>query len=183
MADVITLTGNQRQVIGSDMDALFAEFRKPLTSAEIEWKIATNKTGQNATLVPYIDNRAVLNRLDKAFGPGGWQSTFVACDGGFLCGISILIEGQWVWKWDGAGKSEIEPFKGGVSDAQKRAAHQWGLGRELYSYPMIQLKWEGENKKFIPYHVLPRLQQMVEMITAGKFTRDYVLLNESEGKK
>lgn len=56
-----------------DIQALFAAFRAPLTPDEIEWKIATNKAGQNATLVPYIDNRAVLNRLDKAFGPGGWQ--------------------------------------------------------------------------------------------------------------
>lgn len=165
-----------------DIQALFAAFRAPLTPDEIEWKIMTN-SDEKATLVPYIDNRAVLNRLDSVFGADGWQSHFTPIEGGFICTISILIGGVWVEKQDGAGRTDIEAVKGGISDAQKRAAHQWGLGRELYAYPTVQLRWQGGKKKFIPYHILPRLAKMVEAITQGSFTRDYVLLEESEGAR
>ena len=43
-----------------------------LRAEEIEWKIIATKNGQT-TLAPYIDARAVMTRLDKAFGPFGWQ--------------------------------------------------------------------------------------------------------------
>ena len=45
---------------------------QPLSCEEIEWKIIAAKNGQT-TLAPYIDARAVLSRLDRAFGPFGWQ--------------------------------------------------------------------------------------------------------------
>lgn len=181
MAEIITLTGEEREVIETDIQTLFAEFRKPLTADEIEWKIATNNE-EKATVVPYIDNRAVLNRLDKVFGVDGWQNVFMACEKGFLCGLSIMVAGQWITKWDGAGVTDIEPVKGGISDAQKRAAHQWGLGRELYSYPTVHLIWKDGKGKFIPYNILPRLRKMVEMIIAGTFTENYVKLYVGDGK-
>lgn len=36
-------------------------------------------------------------------------------------------------KEDGAMETDIEPFKGGLSDSLKRAAVHWGIGRYLYS--------------------------------------------------
>jgi len=51
---------------------------------------------------------------------------------GFLTGISIKIDGEWVTRWDGADVTDIESFKGGLSSSFKRAAAQWGIGRYLY---------------------------------------------------
>jgi len=45
---------------------------QPLSSEEIEWKITSRKDGQTS-LAPYTDARAVMTRLDLAFGPFGWQ--------------------------------------------------------------------------------------------------------------
>ena len=49
-----------------------------------------------------------------------------------MCAISIRINNEWVTKWDGAQETAVEPIKGGFSDAMKRAAVQWGIGRYLY---------------------------------------------------
>jgi hypothetical protein len=93
----------------------------------------------------YITNRAIQERLDEVCGPENWQNKFIEIDGGFLCGIGIYTKPTcwikeeeydsgfaWVWKWDGAQRTEFESIKGGLSGAMKRAAVQWGIGRYLY---------------------------------------------------
>ena len=103
---------------------------QPLTAEEIEWKIIAAKG--NTTLAPYIDARAVMARLDRAFGPFGWQVRYAPAQVGSEHGViaSIAIKnpetGEWVEKQDGSGASDMEPFKGGISGALKRAATAWG---------------------------------------------------------
>ncbi len=102
----------------------------------IEWRIqrSGNKNGQMWGMVlAYVTNRAIQDRLDDVCGPGGWRNEYTtAPDGGILCGISIKVGEEWVTKWDGAENTDIEPVKGGLSNAMKRAAVQWGIGRYLY---------------------------------------------------
>ena len=112
----------------------------PLTADEIEWKIISNKGGITS-IAPYIDARAVMVRLDKAFGPFGWQVRYFPAqvsredeDGknGVITGIiaSILVRdpntGEWVEKQDGSGPSDMEPFKGAISGGFE--AGRRGLG-------------------------------------------------------
>jgi len=54
-----------------------------------------------------------------------------------LCGISVWDDEkkEWITKWDGADDTNFEKTKGGLSDSQKRAAYQWGVGRYLYDLP------------------------------------------------
>lgn len=147
----------------------------PLRADEIEWKVQASKNGK--TLVaPYIDSRAVMNRFDAAFGPFGWQTTLreVQGGGGWLVGIGVRDgAGEWVWKWDGSGPSEIEPVKGGISGAMKRAATQWGVGRELYNYPKVYIT--GEHR-FVPFEVLKRLQGLPVAIAQGRRLPEVIVL-------
>ena len=84
-------------------------------------------------LLPYVTNRAIMNRLDQVVGPENWKNEFrPGPTGGTMCGLSIRINNEWVTKWDGAQETAVEPIKGGFSDAMKRAAVQWGIGRYLY---------------------------------------------------
>lgn len=48
-----------------------ARLTRPLSAEEIEWKIISSKGG-TTTIAPFIDARAVMSRLDEAFGPFGW---------------------------------------------------------------------------------------------------------------
>lgn len=155
----------------------------PLTSDEIEWKVIAAKNG-STTIAPYIDARAVMTRLDRAFGAFGWQVRYTPAQVGSEHGViaSIAIRnpetGEWVEKQDGSGASDMEPFKGGISGALKRAATAWGIGRELYGYPRVIV--EGEHR-YIPFKVLDRLKRLPKAVAEGKPLPEVIRLN-AEGE-
>lgn len=114
------------------------ELQKPFNEFDIEWRIqsvsANSGTVTSAKCLAYVTNRAIMQRLDEVFTPFGWQNEFRnAPEGGVMCGISVLHEGQWITKWDGAENTNVEAVKGGLSASMKRAAVQWGIGRYLYN--------------------------------------------------
>jgi hypothetical protein len=110
---------------------------------EIKTRVAFGRNSQpvfNADGTPkmlsYIDARYVQERLDEVVGPENWQTKFEdTMDGeGIRCSLGIrLDDSTWVWKTDVGVPSNIEPVKGAHSDAFKRAAVQWGIGRDLYN--------------------------------------------------
>jgi hypothetical protein len=152
--------------------------RKPIQPNEIEWRVQSAKGGKT-TIVPYIQSRAVMNRFDEAFGPEGWKDEYREWKGkGVMCTLSVIGQhGDWISKEDGADDTAIESTKGGISDALKRAAVKWGMGRDLYEYPLVQI--EGEMR-FVPGEIRGRLDQMTTMINAGDFTKKYVLINKTK---
>lgn len=94
-----------------------------------------HRQGPGGKQLPYVTARAIQDRLDAVCGPHNWKNEFRPWEvgtPGVLCGLSIKIGDEWVTKWDGAEQTDIEAMKGGLSDAMKRAAVQWGLGRYLY---------------------------------------------------
>lgn len=109
----------------------------PFPPDAIEWRIGpTNKEKTRGMALAYIDARDVMNRLDDVAGPFGWQSDHVVSANGMVtCRISVLDpeSGEWIAKSDGAGKTDVEGEKGSYSDALKRAAVAWGIGRYLYA--------------------------------------------------
>lgn len=110
----------------------------PFPEKDIEWRVHhTGKSNgrQWAMVLAYVDNRAIQNRLDEVFGPGGWKNEFHDFRGGVLCTISCKVGDEWISKTDGAEPTQFESFKGGLSSAMKRAGVQWGIGRYLYDLP------------------------------------------------
>ncbi|WP_404338048.1 Rad52/Rad22 family DNA repair protein [Planococcus rifietoensis] len=119
--------------------------KAPFGYDDIEWKVqsATERNGEISVLVvPYLNARAIMDRLDATCG-ALWKSDFKQMiietqkgqKQGFSCILSIKIEGEWISRVDGAEVSDIESIKGGYSNALKRAAVQWGIGRYLYDLP------------------------------------------------
>lgn len=115
------------------------DLKKPFNPNDIEWRIQQAKMwsgNPTAVVLAYLTNRAIMDRLDDVCGVDKWRNEYSkAPDGGVLCGISIMIGSEWVTKYDGAENTKIESVKGGLSDAMKRAAVQWGIGRYLYKLP------------------------------------------------
>lgn len=119
---------------------LMEALQKPFEARDIEWRIGRSGIKNDkpwAMALAYLTNRAIMSRLDEVVGPEGWKNEFkefkVGESVGVLCGLSLKLDGEWVTKWDGAGSTDFEPFKGGLSDSMKRAAVQFGLGRYLYN--------------------------------------------------
>jgi len=130
--------------------------KDPFPESDIEWRVGSvSKDGKKGTALAYLTNRAIMDRLDSAVGPELWKNDFREWKGGQLCGISIFINNEWITKWDGADDSKIEPTKGGLSDAMKRAAVQWGIGRYLYD---LDTSWVAldEWKHIITVPSLPK---------------------------
>lgn len=112
-----------------DFAGLKAEFPREAVS----WRAQNvTKDGSKAMALAYIDARDVMDRLDAICGPSGWQCRYSHANGKTVCDIAIKCGEEWVWKADGAGDSDIEAEKGALSDAFKRAAVRWGIGRYLY---------------------------------------------------
>ncbi|MCF6442055.1 Rad52/Rad22 family DNA repair protein [Pseudoalteromonas luteoviolacea] len=109
----------------------------PLEAHDVEFLVTDKTISKDGSIwvkvVPYITARAVQQRLDDIFGLTGWRNEFREVKGGQMCGLSLLIEDQWITKWDGAPLTEIEALKGALSGAGKRAAVQFGIGRYLYA--------------------------------------------------
>lgn len=120
------------------MEIDYKELTKPFPESKLEWRVlrsGTNSKGPWAIVAPYIQSRAIFDRLDEVVGPESWQIKHEATDRGVITTISLYTGLDWVHKSDGAGYTDIESFKGGVSDGVKRAAVCWGIGRYLYDLP------------------------------------------------
>ena len=116
------------------------QFRN-LRPDEVEVRPAEAKDGRKATLLLYQDARCAMNILDSMLGPMAWQREYYEAAGLLFCKIGIYDSdsNQWLWKSDTGSKSNIEEDKGLASDAFKRAAVAWGIGRELYTAPRITI--------------------------------------------
>jgi len=124
--------------------AHLAALARPFDPNDLVWKpVAASKDRSSARVVPYVTNRAIMDRLDQVCGPENWRNEYCpGPNGGLLCGLSLRIEredgsAEWITKWDGAENTDIQPVKGGLSASMRRAAVQWGIGRYLYRMPPV----------------------------------------------
>ena len=118
------------------------ELSRPLTIADIDFRVQSINAKGYATILAYKDARIDMQRLDQAVGPLNWQRKHELIDGKLFCHVGIYNPetGQWTWKSDVGTESMTEATKGEASDSFKRACFNWGIGRELYDYPIISIK-------------------------------------------
>ena len=116
-----------------------------------KWRVqSSNQWG--ASCVAYIDARQVQDLLDEVVGAENWQCRYSEHKGNLFCEIGIdCAADHWVWKSDCGVESNVEKEKGEASDAFKRAAVMWGIGRFLYSKKIIKLPVKEKNGKYLPY--------------------------------
>jgi hypothetical protein len=142
--------------------------REPFAPEELKFKPQVVK-GDRALAVVYVDARTIQERLDRVFGPAGWSTRFTPlADGTVMCDLSCRFDGEWVTKGDVGSPSEQpdagDRMKASFSDALKRAAVHFGLGRYLYRLGGQWLAYNAKTKEFIgvprlPAWALPYAQQ------------------------
>lgn len=126
----------------------FAALQAPFPPDRVSWRIgATTQNKDKGMALAYIDARDVYERLDAVCGPGGWQCRYSHADKKTICEVGIKVGDEWVWKANGAGDSDVEAEKGALSDAVKRAAVVWGIGRYLYDIesPWVEIETKGKS--------------------------------------
>lgn len=135
-------------------DEYLTQLAEPFPIDDIHWRVGStnrkafengNATKRKGMPLAYLDARNVMNRLDEAVGPGNWRNSYQETGKRLLCKIEIRMyvdgEMEWIGKTDGAGDTQMEGEKGGISSALKRSAVLWGIGRYLYDskMPWIEL--------------------------------------------
>ena len=147
-------------------EAIGKDLRAPFRDEDVFWRI-DRSFGQWARVLCYLDARAVMDRLDAAVGAGNWQDSYAeTASGKNICTLSIRADDHWVRKSDGAGNTNIEGDKGGLSDAFKRAAVKWGIGRHLYSLGETKVHL-SPNRPDCPKHYLVVCSKRGEKTTYG----------------
>lgn len=125
-----------------------------------QWRVQSrNKERTKAICSAYIDARDVMKVLDMHCDRG-WQTDVKELAGFIFYGIGITtpimakgaigeygMETTTLWRWDTGARIEDDKSdnmyeqagKSAASDAFKRAAVQWGVGRFLYDLPTVSL--------------------------------------------
>ncbi len=110
---------------------LFAALAAPFETSEVRTR------SQAGRQLHYITARTAMNRLDNVFGPENWWDEYVPGEHSVLCRLTVrLPDGSTLTKADAGGYAGMpdqgDDDKSGFSDAFKRAAVKFGVGRYLY---------------------------------------------------
>jgi hypothetical protein len=120
----------------------YSRLKEPFANVHFRPKTCYNG---KVLLLAYLDGRDVMDRLDEVVGPDKWECDYKEIKNNLYCGISV----NGVWKWDCGTESKTDAEKGESSDAFKRAAVKWGIGRYLYSLPKINVQISSTGANWI----------------------------------
>lgn len=138
---------------------IFEKLAAPFQPDAVSWRVgSTTADKKRGMALAYIDARDVMQRLDDVLGPENWSDSYAIHGPRVICTLSIFVSskeangpGGWVSKSDGAGDTDVESEKGAISDAFKRAAVKWGIGRYLYNLdsPWVEIETFGKSSKIV----------------------------------
>ena len=144
------------------MSDIETRLKNPFPANAVHWRVgSTTKDKSKGTALAYLNARDVMKRLDEVVGMENWKDCYAETPSGrTICTLKLRIDGEWIGKTDGAGDTNVEGEKGAISDAFKRAAVKWGIGRYLYYLPA---KWveidqyrKIQNPPQLPKWALPK---------------------------
>ena len=111
---------------------LFAALAAPFAAGEVKSR------PQGGRKLSYVTARTVMNRLDAVMGPENWWDDYTPLGNSVICRLTLrLPDGQVLTKCDLGGVAGMadagDDDKSGFSDALKRTAVKFGVGRYLYN--------------------------------------------------
>jgi hypothetical protein len=149
--------------VSVDVDALMQALAAPFDPREVKFKPAV-VSGHRALAMAYIDARVIQDRLDDVLGGAGWQDEYECLpDGSVVCRLRLRLGDEWITKMDVGGPSE-QPDEGdrrkaAFSDALKRAAVKFGIGRYLYRLSAQWVDYDPQKRAFVRPPTLPPANQ------------------------
>jgi hypothetical protein len=137
----------------TDVEPTTQALAAPFEPAEVRFKPAV-VSGNRALALAYVDARVIQDRLDDVLGVAGWQDDYEClADGSVVCRLRLRLGDTWITKVDVGGPSEQpdggDRLKAAFSDALKRAAVKFGVGRYLYRLPSQWVDWDPQRKQFV----------------------------------
>ncbi|HJT77367.1 MAG TPA: Rad52/Rad22 family DNA repair protein [Gemmataceae bacterium] len=145
--------------VAADVEAIMKALAAPFDLTEVKFKPAV-VSGNRALALAYVDARVIQDRLDEVLGVTGWQDDYECLpDGSVVCRLRLKVGGEWLTKVDVGGPSE-QPDEGdrrkaAFSDALKRAAVKFGVGRYLYRLASQWVDYDPKRRQFARTPSLP----------------------------
>jgi hypothetical protein len=146
---------------------LMARLAAPFEISKVGWKPQSVK-GNRAMALAYIDARDVQDRLDEVLGVENWQDEYqLLPDNSVMCKLKLKVGKKWIQKMDVGSPSEQpdggDRLKAAFSDALKRAAVKFGIGRYLYRLEATWCDYDPAKRCFtqtpkLPPWALPKLE-------------------------
>ena len=130
-------------------DALSA----PFDPKDVKFKPQMVKNNRCLAMA-YIDARLIQDRLDDVLGVENWEDAYrILPDGSVMCRLKIKLGDRWISKTDVGSPSEQpdggDRLKAAFSDALKRAAVKFGIGRYLYRLPAQWVDYDPVKKQIV----------------------------------
>lgn len=151
--------GKTDQQKWEEVKRITAALAAPFDSSAIHFKPG-KISGNRAMALVYVDARAIQDRLDEVLGVLGWQDEYEClADGAVVCRLRLRLGDEWITKMDVGAPSEQadegDRRKAAFSDALKRAAVKFGIGRYLYRIGTQWVEYDSQKRRFVNKPVLP----------------------------
>ena len=143
----------------TEIPAITSALAAPFAVKEVKFKPQSVK-GNRALALAYVDARVVQDRLDDVLGVENWQDEYeILADGSVMCKLQLKIGDHWITKMDVGSPSEQpdggDRLKAAFSDALKRAAVKFGVGRYLYRLSAQWADYDPVKRQFMQPPQLP----------------------------
>jgi hypothetical protein len=158
---VLATTPNPSPLVPRDPQllAIAEALSAPFEAKDIKFKPQMVKNNR-ALAMAYIDARLIQDRLDRVLGVENWQDTYeILPDGSVMCRLKLKLGSRWITKTDVGSPSEQPDsgnrLKAAFSDALKRAAVKFGVGRYLYRLHAQWVDYDPIKKQLAQLPHLP----------------------------
>lgn len=136
----------------SDFKEAIERLARPFSLDQLKWRADGQPQNGMVYVIPYLDARNVMDRLDEALGMENWHTTFEMLLNGTSASCTIHVKHAGIESFsktdvgsasnDTVGNPTRQDLvvKSAYSDALKRAAVHLGVGRYLYALSGVWVK-------------------------------------------
>jgi hypothetical protein len=154
-----------------EVRAITEALSAPFDPKDVKFKPQMVKNNR-ALAMAYIDARLIQDRLDDVLGVENWEDGYkILPDGSVMCRLRVKLGDRWISKTDVGSPSEQpdggDRLKAAFSDALKRAAVKFGIGRYLYRLSAQWVDYDAQKKQIVqppqlPAFALPKAKPAAE---------------------
>src|SRR5581483_2916537 len=142
-----------------EVRAITEALSAPFEPRDVKFKPQMVKNNRCLAMA-YIDARLIQDRLDEVLGVENWEDAYkILSDGSVMCRLRIKLGDRWISKTDVGSPSEQpdvgDRLKAAFSDALKRAAVKFGIGRYLYRLSAQWVDYDPVKKQLTQLPQLP----------------------------
>jgi hypothetical protein len=141
------------------VQAITAALAVPFEPKDVKFKPQMVKNNRCLAMA-YVDARLIQDRLDEVLGVENWEDGYkILTDGSVMCRLRCKLGDRWITKTDVGSPSEQpdvgDRLKAAFSDALKRAAVKFGIGRYLYRLSAQWVDYDPVKKQIVQPPQLP----------------------------